>query len=169
MPATGRRRDTSPLGKHDAVPEGFIEIDLGRSRRPAGAACVCLAIRRVPGRATGRLPRRLRTRGGRRAARLDRARRPPCRRADVVVRARRARGAERGAPPGCAADRHAAAFGRDSARAQGAALALQSRRQGGLAAASAGAARHDSASTRSRSSCSYARTAPRARANSQSG
>ena len=34
-----------PLGKHDAVPEGFIEIDLGGSRRPSGAACVRLAHR----------------------------------------------------------------------------------------------------------------------------
>ena len=38
-------------------------------------------------------------------------------------------------PPGCAADRHAPALGRDSDQAQGAAFSLQSRRQGGLAAA----------------------------------
>jgi hypothetical protein len=87
----GKTPRYTALGKHDAVPEGFIEIDLaGSADRPSGARSPGARGAYLGGPQVGFHGGVQPGRGGR-AARVDRARRAARRRARVVVRARRAR------------------------------------------------------------------------------
>ena len=169
--ASRQRQDAAlhaARGKHDAAPEGFIEIDVGGLGGPPERRAFAWQLGRVPRRAAGRLPRRLQ-RSRRWSSRWRGSSATGC--TPTSPSWWYGRGALPKSLPSrsrCAAHRHAAAVGRGSGQAEGAALAVQPGRQGGLAAAARGAAREAQRRREDRSSCCCARTAPRGPASSPS-